>query len=180
MDPGKRAVDAVDPVDPVSRMPQNQYKINTFERSRLEFPTQPLKTLSKPMKYNNFIALPSSSQMRRAGFDSKSQRFSYTSAKYCLALVKASVSLLLAGRQTLHTQWLERFPLSFDAVRGQSVALRAFCCGARRFAKRYVGAAKLVGATLGMFCALPAGSPNATCVRPGCFRRSRFVTTRLP
>ena len=132
------------------------------------------------MKYHMFRAWPSTSQMRCDGFVSKSPRFSYTSAKYCLALVKANVSLLLAGRQTLHTQWFKHFPLSGDAVHGRSVALRAFCCGARRLAKRYVRAAKLVGATFGIFCALLAGSPNATCVRPGCFRRSRFVTIRLP
>ena len=134
-----------------------------------------MKTLSKPLKFNNFKARPSTSQMRSASCNSKLPRFSRTSATYCLALDKENASLLLAGRQTLHTQWFERFLLSGGAVRGLYVVLRAFCCGARRLAKRYVCAAKQVGATFGNFFVLLAEPPNATYVHPGCFRRSRLV-----
>ena len=133
------------------------------------------KSSSKQDEYNNFNARPFTSQMWSACCVSKSPRFSYTSAKYRIAIVNANASLLLAGRQTLHTQWFERFLLSGGAVRCLYVVLRAFCCGARRLAKRYVCAAKQVGATFGNFFVLLAEPPNATYVHPGCFRRSRLV-----
>ena len=91
---------------------------------------------------------------------SKSPRFSYTSAKYRIAFVNANASLLLAGRQTLHTQWFERFLLSGGAVRCLYVVLRAFCCGARRLAKRYVCAANSFETLSSLFVVQPADSTH--------------------
>ena len=97
-------------------------------------------------------------QPRLVTLDLESPRFSYTSTKYCLLQVAVTVSLKLVGRQTLHTQWFRRFPLTGYAV----------CCQSGRLGPPLAGR---------------AGSPNVTCVcseiAQGLFRRLCYAACRL-
>ena len=90
-------------------------------------------------------------QTLSVSLDLKSPRFSYTSTKYCLLQVAVTVSLKLVGRQTLHTQWFQRFPLTGYAVR----------CQFGRLGPPFAG---------------HAGSPNVTCVQ---WNRSGLIQASL-
>ena len=110
--------------------------------------------------------------------DLKSPRFSRTSTKYRFLQITTQFSLKLMGRQTLHTQWFQRFFLTGIVVRGGFVELRAVRRGPGGIAKRYVCAAKSFDARLSIVVAQPADSPNVTCVHPARFWLSRQAATR--
>ena len=129
------------------------------------------------MKYCSFCNMLSMKQMWSASLDLKSPRFSHTSAKYGFLQITTQFSLKLVGRQTLHTQWFQRFSLTGDAVRGRFVASRAARRGPCGIAKRYVCAAKPFVINLGIYVAPLGDSPNVTCVRPKRFRLLRQATT---
>ena len=105
------------------------------------------------MKYCSFYNMLSMKQMGSVSLDLKSPRFSPTSAKYGFLQITTQFSLKLVVRQTLHTQWFQRFSLTGDAVRGRFVASRAACRGLCGIAKRYVCAAKPFGTNFGVYVA---------------------------
>ena len=129
------------------------------------------------MKYCSFCNMLSMKQMWSASLDLKSPRFSHTSAKYGFLQITTQFYLKLVVRQTLHTQWSQRFSLTGDAVRGGFVATRAVRRGPCGIAKPYVCAAKPFGTHLDIYVAPPGDSPNVTCVRPARFRPLRQATT---